>query len=84
MKAYWGSGSTAQRFLRDWHWMEVNCQLHPQGQSAGTHWIGGWVCPRAGLDMVSKKKIPSPTVNWTRSSNHYTDWTMPALTPKQY
>jgi hypothetical protein len=22
----------------------------------GTHWIGGWVDPRAGLDAVEKKK----------------------------
>jgi len=24
------------------------------------NWIGGWVGPRTGLDMVLKKKIPSP------------------------
>jgi hypothetical protein len=26
----------------------------------GTHWVGGWVGPRAGLDAVVKRKIPSP------------------------
>jgi hypothetical protein len=26
----------------------------------GTHWIGGWVGPRAVLDRVVKRKIPSP------------------------
>jgi hypothetical protein len=26
----------------------------------GTHWIGGWVGPRAILDTVVKRKIPSP------------------------
>jgi hypothetical protein len=26
-----------------------------------THWIGNWVCPRDGLDVVAKRKIiPSP------------------------
>jgi hypothetical protein len=25
----------------------------------GTHWIGGWVGPRAVLDTVVKRKIPS-------------------------
>jgi len=25
-----------------------------------THWIGGWVGPRAVLDVVVKRKIPSP------------------------
>jgi hypothetical protein len=32
----------------------------PRKRTIGTHWIGGWVGPRASLDMVSKrKKIPS-------------------------
>jgi hypothetical protein len=30
-----------------------------------THWIGGWVGPRAGLDAVVKRKIPSPSRNST-------------------
>jgi hypothetical protein len=30
--------------------------LYPQGK---THWIGGWVGPRDGLDAVVKRKIPS-------------------------
>jgi hypothetical protein len=29
-------------------------------RAPGTRWIGGWVGPRAGLNMVSKRKIPSP------------------------
>jgi hypothetical protein len=33
--------------------------LYPQGVSV-TDWIGGWVGPRAGLDAVVKRKIPSP------------------------
>jgi hypothetical protein len=42
--------------------MEVNGQLHataalPPRKSPGTHWIGGWVSPRAGLDTVEKRKI---------------------------
>jgi hypothetical protein len=31
----------------------------PRERALGKHWIGGWVCPRAILDMV-KRKIPSP------------------------
>jgi hypothetical protein len=27
----------------------------------GTHWLGGWVGPRAGLDDVEKRKILDPT-----------------------
>jgi len=28
-------------------------------RAPGTHWIGGWVGPRAVLDAVVKRKIPS-------------------------
>jgi hypothetical protein len=42
--------------------MEVSGQVHataalPPGKDP--HWIGGWVGPRAVLDVV-KRKIPSP------------------------
>jgi hypothetical protein len=32
----------------------------PRERAPGTHWIGGWLGPRAGLDIVTKRKIPSP------------------------
>jgi hypothetical protein len=32
-------------------------QLYPQGKKPGTHWIGGWVEPRVGLDDVEKRKF---------------------------
>jgi hypothetical protein len=34
-------------------------RLTPRERAPGTHWIGGWVSPRAGLDTVVKR-IPSP------------------------
>jgi hypothetical protein len=46
--------------------MEVSGQLHapaallPMERAPGTNWIGGWVGPRAVLDEVVKRKIPSP------------------------
>jgi hypothetical protein len=46
--------------------MEVRDQLHsptaliPRERVSGTHWIGGWAGPRAVLDAVVKRKIPSP------------------------
>jgi hypothetical protein len=46
--------------------MQVSGQLHalaalpPGKEPLDTHWIRGWVGPRAVLDMVVKRKIPSP------------------------
>jgi hypothetical protein len=33
--------------------------LYPQERDLVTHWIGDWVGPRAVLDAVVKRKIPS-------------------------
>jgi hypothetical protein len=43
--------------------MEVSGQLHAHftpERNLDTHWIGGWVGPKAGLDTMSKRKIPIP------------------------
>jgi hypothetical protein len=32
----------------------------PRERTPGIHWIGGWVGPRAGLDVIVKRKICSP------------------------
>jgi hypothetical protein len=58
----------------------------PRERAPGAHWVGDCVGPWAGLDTVSRKKIPIPR----RESNpehpivqlvasRYTDWTIPAL-----
>jgi hypothetical protein len=41
--------------------------LLPGVRAPGTHWIRGWVGPRADLDVVAKRKIPItfPTGKWT-------------------
>jgi hypothetical protein len=31
--------------------------LYPEGRTHGTHWTGGWVGPRAGLDTETRGKI---------------------------
>jgi hypothetical protein len=54
----------------------------PRERNPGTHWIGGWVGARAGLDALSKRKFPAPAGNPTlniQSSSLYTDWPTPAL-----
>jgi hypothetical protein len=45
-------------------------------RTPGTHWIGGWVGPRASLDAVVKRKIPSPC----RDSNPLS----PSAVPRSY
>jgi len=35
--------------------------LYPQRRATGTHWRGGWVDPSAGLEVVEKRKIHSPS-----------------------
>jgi hypothetical protein len=50
--------------------MEMNGQHHapaalnPGQRTPGTHWIEGWVDPRAGLDTEARGKIilPLPTI----------------------
>jgi hypothetical protein len=52
--------------------MEVSGQLHALvallpgkeplvSRNPSTHWIEGWVGPRAGVDEVARKKNPSPS-----------------------
>jgi hypothetical protein len=40
----------------------MSCQLHataalPQGKEPHTHWIGGCMDPRVGLDIVEKREL---------------------------
>jgi hypothetical protein len=59
--------------------------LYPWNRAPGTHWIGGWVGPRASLDDVEKKKFiefigtrtPTPSVVRPVASR-YTDYVIPA------
>jgi hypothetical protein len=37
------------------------CCFTPGERAPSTHWIGGWVGPRAGLDAVEKRKIMHDT-----------------------
>jgi len=42
----------------EWSASQPAC-FTPRERVQVTHWIGGWVSPRAGLDVVTKRKIPS-------------------------
>jgi len=39
--------------------LRATAALHLGIEPSGTHWVGGWVGPRAGLDAVAKRKILS-------------------------
>jgi hypothetical protein len=58
----------------------------PRERAPCTHWIGGWADPRAILNAVVKRKIPSP--HWEFNPRTpiaqpivqcYTDWAITAL-----
>jgi hypothetical protein len=59
-----GSGDIAPPFLtsalvgREWS-ASRPCRFNPGVIALGTHWIGGWVDPRVGLDDVEKRKFLS-------------------------
>jgi hypothetical protein len=62
--------------------------LYPRERAPGTHFIVGWVDPRAGLDDMEKWKfltlpgleLPLPLVVQLVASR-YTEWTSPAHCP---
>jgi hypothetical protein len=67
MKKYSGSGganplilSLSIRWIRVAIFMPRPRPLCTRSKSHDTHWVGGWVCPRAGLDAVAKKRNPCP------------------------
>jgi hypothetical protein len=46
--------------LDEYEWSTSRAgRFTPRVRAPGTHWIGGWVGPRAVLDAVVKRKIPS-------------------------
>jgi hypothetical protein len=43
------------------------CRFTFEDRPSGTHWLGGWVGPRDGLDFVEKRKfLPLPEANPSR------------------
>jgi hypothetical protein len=70
----------------NWRWVVsfTPLPLYPRERAPDTHFIGGWVDPRAGLDDTEKWKfftlpgleIPPPLVVQPVGSR-YTDWAIP-------
>jgi hypothetical protein len=65
MKTYWGVEVQLHAFLTsaldggEWS-ASRSGRFTPREGTPGTHWIEGWVSPRAVLDAVVKRKTPSP------------------------
>jgi hypothetical protein len=65
MEAYWGMEVWFHTFLTsaldggEWSVSRAG-HFNPRERAPDSHWIGGWVGPRAVLDAVAKRKIPSP------------------------
>jgi hypothetical protein len=65
MKTYWGVEVQLHSFLTsaldggEWSASRPG-RFKPKERAPGTHWIGGWVGPRAVMYEVVKRKIPSP------------------------
>jgi hypothetical protein len=62
MKAYRGMDVKVHIFLtsvqaRGERLTSRPCGFIPGERLLGTHWIGGWVNPRSGLDDVEKRKF---------------------------
>jgi hypothetical protein len=62
MKTYGGMDVQTPVFLTsalaggDWSASQPD-RFTSEKRAPGTHWIGGWVDPRAGLDEVEKRKF---------------------------
>jgi hypothetical protein len=78
MKMYWKSAYTAPQLhvfltsaLDRGEW-SASCpgSFPPWVKAPGTHWIGGWVDPRAGLNAVAKREnlLTTPAGNRTPAS----------------
>jgi hypothetical protein len=62
MKAYGGVDVQSHIFLTlaltGGEWSASHpCRFNPGERAPGTHWIGGWVGHRAGLNNVEKRKF---------------------------
>jgi hypothetical protein len=60
MKALWGSGCIENIFLTSALAGGKWSASRPDRFALGTHCIGGWVDPRAGLDDVEDRKFLTP------------------------
>jgi len=54
----------AMKMYQGWgEWSASHPGCFTPGKDPGTLWIGGWVGPKAGQEVVVKKKVPAPARN---------------------
>jgi hypothetical protein len=87
MKAYEGVDVYIHIFLTstlaggEWS-ISCPCRFTPRERAPDTHWIGGWVDPRTGLDDLEKRRfLPYWDSNSDPSvvqpvASHYTDYSI--------
>jgi hypothetical protein len=66
----WGGGGIAPPFLtlvlNEGEWSDSHsCRLTPGETTPCTNFTGGWVGPKAGLDVMEKRKLLIPIGNRT-------------------
>jgi hypothetical protein len=80
----WGSGCIAPTFLisaligGEWSASHPG-RFTPGERAPGTHWIGGWVGPRFGLDDVKKRKFLTLPSAVQPVASRYTDCAIPGM-----
>jgi hypothetical protein len=74
----WWYSSTILDLGTRWRWVVsfTPQPLYPKEKAPSTHWKGGWVGPRAGLDAVEKTEIPWPSREWNpgHAARRHTNW----------
>jgi hypothetical protein len=80
MKTYGGADVEIQLFLTsalvggEWS-ASLPCRFTPRERAPGTHWIGGWLGPRASLDDVEKRNSRNSEVSAVQPvASRYTDY----------
>jgi hypothetical protein len=82
----WRYSSTILDLSTRWRWVVsfTTPAALPRGERApGIHWIGGYVGPRACLDVIKKRKvIPLPGIEPGRPARRYISWATTTPTTK--
>jgi hypothetical protein len=83
----WKYSSTILDLGVRWRWVASFTALpcYPWETAPGTHWTGGWMGPRAGVDIMEKRRVSFPywesdsgSLVVQTSAKLFTDWAVQA------